>query len=106
MNPVSITMGRDRNVKAVFVQTQPSTPTPTSEPTTTHTQIPSSEPTTHTLFENPLEILGLMGIGALIAVVCMVFYLRRRENKNRSYEIDKDVGTVTFGDGEKGSVPP
>ncbi len=95
MNPASITMNRDRNVKAVFVQVQPATPTPTSKPVITPT-----------LFEDPILILGLVCIGVLVVGVCIAIYLRRRKNKNRSYEIDEDDGTVTFGDGEKGSVPP
>jgi len=108
MNPISITMGRDRDAKAVFVQTQPATPTstPNSKPTATPTQTPSPEPTANTLFKAPLEILGLTGIGLLVAVICVAAYLTRKRNKNRAYEIDKEDGTVTFGDGEKGSVPP
>ena len=86
--------------------TPSATSTPTSKPTTTPTHMPSPEPTTPTLFESRLEILWLVGIGALAAAVCIAIYLMRRKNKNRSYEIDKDDGTVTFSDGEKGSAPP
>jgi len=108
MNPVSITMSRDRDVKAVFVQTQPTAPTPnpTSTPTPKPTQNPSPGSTAGSLFENPFLILGLTGIGALAAAVCIALYLSRRKNKSRSYEVDRDEGTVTFGDGEKGSIPP
>jgi len=111
MNPVSITMGRHRNVTAVFVQVQPAptptpTPTPTSKPTATPSHTTSPESPTNTLFQNPLEILGLTGIGLLVVIVCVAVYLTRKRNKKRSYEINKDNGTLTFGDGEKGSIPP
>ena len=51
--------------------------------------------------------LALLGFGLLVAVVCIAVYsLRKRKNKNKSYEVNQDDGTVNFGDGEKGARPP
>jgi hypothetical protein len=56
----------------------------------------------------PVSIETLALIGAIVAIICGslgYFFLRKRKNKNRTYEVNKEDGTVTFGDGENGARP-
>jgi len=82
MNPVPITISRDRSVKAVFIQVSPaSTPTnltPTPKPTATPTSKPTSAPTA---FFTPETTITTAAIATAAIIAIAIIILRRKKDK-------------------------